>query len=84
MRAGGRAVDVEIVARAAVAGGNHKRLAVDHESDMADEAFIENFVGSGAVVNATMRLADDSRARSGSGGFGHDCSRAVVKSERAV
>src|SRR5437660_1269992 len=38
---------------------------------MADEAFVENFVRLGAVVNTTMRLADHTCPRSWIIEFGH-------------
>src|SRR5947208_15823661 len=60
-----------MAAFASVAGRKYKWLPVENKSHMADEAFVENFVRLGAVVNTTMRLADHTCPRSWILEFGH-------------
>jgi hypothetical protein len=38
-------------------------VAVGDEADVAQETFVENAIGSLAIVNAAMRLADHTRPR---------------------
>src|SRR5215470_8723433 len=54
-----RAVDVEVRIFAAVRCRNHERLAVNRESDVAEKALVENSINRLAIVNAAVRLADD-------------------------
>ena len=63
--AGSGAMDVEIIAVASVAGGDDEGMAIANESDVADESFVEDSVGSFAIVGAAMGLADDLGAGSG-------------------
>ena len=76
-------MDVQRIADTAVAGGDHEGLAVLRETDVADEAFIENFVGCLAVVDAAFVLANHTGALGGSLLLGHRVeSPGIVKSER--
>src|ERR1019366_9322079 len=63
--AGGGTVEEYLVARARVAGGDDVRLAVDGEADVADEAFVEDGVDFGFIVNAAFGKAADGGARGG-------------------
>jgi hypothetical protein len=48
------------------------RLAIDGESDVAHEAFVEDFVNRSAVVGAAMRFAHYARALGWRDGFWHN------------
>jgi hypothetical protein len=63
--AGSGAVDVERVALAAVAGGDHIGLAIESETDVANEGFVENFEDDIAIVGSALGQALHLRARCG-------------------
>src|SRR2546423_14529449 len=65
-----RAMNEQFVADARVTGGNHKRLAVNCEANMADETFVENVIDQLAVVAAAIWQTFQSRAAS-LGEFAH-------------
>src|SRR3954471_21311842 len=54
--AANRAVDVQMVADTRVRCGNHVRLLVDAESDVADQGFVDDGVDCVAVVAAAVTL----------------------------
>ena len=62
---------IKIVAHAPISCRDDERLCVYDKADMTDEAFIKDFVGSGAIVDSTMRLANHTGARAGCMGFRH-------------
>src|SRR5712692_7511236 len=64
--AGGRAMNEKFVPRTSVACGDHERLAIDDEADMAEKACVKNFVNLGAIIYAALRQAFDLGARRGS------------------
>ena len=64
-------MNVEIRVLAAVGSWDHEGLAVDGESGVADEAFIEDAVRGLAVVYSTLGFAGHTRPRSGHLRFGH-------------
>ena len=60
--AGRRSVDVKIPVFAAVRCRDHKRLAIDQKSYVADEAFVEDTVRGLAIINSTFGFADYTRS----------------------
>jgi hypothetical protein len=64
-------VDVQVVADPAIAGGNHKGLPIHHKSNVADEAFVQNFVRGITVVYRAIGFADKTRPLGGNVGLGH-------------
>src|SRR4051812_18209008 len=54
--AANRAVDIQMVADTRVRRGNHVRLAIDTESDVADQGFVDDRVDCVAVVAAAVTL----------------------------
>src|SRR5262249_2529912 len=67
----GGAVDVKVISYAAVAGRDHKRLSIHLKPNVTDKAFVEDLVSNIAIVDATLRLADNPRARGGRVVFRH-------------
>src|SRR5579863_8497219 len=63
--AGGGAVNVEARILAPVGGRDHEGLAVDGETDVAEESFVEDAVGRLAIVDAAVGFADHAGARGG-------------------
>jgi hypothetical protein len=59
-------VDVEHVSVASIRGRNNVGLAVGDETNMAEEAFVENLVDGVAVISSAVRLADNAGAGRGS------------------
>src|SRR5437660_12413024 len=57
-----RAMNEQFVVDARVSGGNHERLAVNHEANMADETFVENLIDQVAVVAPAIWQTLQSRA----------------------
>jgi hypothetical protein len=51
-----------MVANTAIGRGNHKRLPVNHEPDMADETFIKNLIDRFAIINTPVRFSDHTGA----------------------
>src|ERR1041385_2860017 len=54
--AANRAVDVQMFADTRVRRGNHVRLPIDAESDVADQGFVDDGVDCVAVVAAAVTL----------------------------
>jgi hypothetical protein len=52
---------------------NHKRLPVNCKPDMANESFVQNLINRRAIVNATLRLANDTRPL---------CNRKIVRHDK--
>src|SRR5690349_4123189 len=69
--ASGRAVDVEVRVFAAVGSRDDERLAINSESYVAEKCFVENAGNLFAVIDATVRFADDTRPRGGDLIFRH-------------
>ena len=55
-------MNVDLFARTRVGGGDDERLAIEHEADMAHEAFVQNGVHLRLVVNAALGPAPHQRA----------------------
>src|SRR5437868_2058164 len=70
--AGGGAVNQDLVGQARVAGGDHVRLSIEREPDMADKALVEDGVNFALVVDPALRKAPDLGACSGGEGFHND------------
>jgi hypothetical protein len=64
-------MDIKVVAAASIAGRDDERLTIDDEADVTEEAFVQDLVGEGAVVDGALRLASDTGARRGCIGLGH-------------
>jgi hypothetical protein len=47
-------VDEQLFIDACVAGGDYKGLSLDRESDVTNEAFIENSIDEPAIINAAF------------------------------
>src|SRR5690348_13474911 len=62
--AGRRTVHIQHLAVASIGGWNDVRLSVNRETNVAEEAFVENLVDSVAIVNAAVGFTDDTRPRS--------------------
>src|SRR4051812_35432020 len=60
-----RAVKVELIARATVGCGNHKRLVVGYEADVTDQPCVQNVVDVFALVSSALRKSFQSCARGG-------------------
>jgi hypothetical protein len=60
--AGGGAVEIELVAFASEERGNDHGLAVDDESDVADEGFVEDRIDGVAIVVAAFGESADTGA----------------------
>ena len=67
----GGAVEIKKIVDARIHCGNDVRLFVSSETDVADEAFIENFIDSSGIVNGALRFAHDARALRGCDGIRH-------------
>src|SRR5437016_7834101 len=61
--AGLRAMNEQFIANARVTCGNHERLAVNCEANVADETFIENLIDYLTVVAAALWQTFQSSAR---------------------
>src|SRR5712691_7925903 len=60
--AGLRAVDIQLVFDARVAGGNNEGPAVHREADMTDETFVQNLVDEIPVIDASFGKTPKRRA----------------------
>jgi hypothetical protein len=64
-------MNVEPIAIASVRCRDHEGLAVDHEANVAQKSFVENAIYSFAIIDTTVRLADQTGPRRWSIGLGH-------------
>jgi hypothetical protein len=58
-------VDKEAVIFATVSGGDHKRLAVGYEADVAQETLVEYAIRGFTIVNTAIGFADNPGPRCG-------------------
>ncbi len=56
---------INLFLRARIRRGHHMRLAVDGESDVADEPFVQDGVNLRFIVNAALRAPPDLRSFGG-------------------
>ena len=58
-------MNIDLFARARIGGGDDERLSVEHESDMADKAFVQDGVHLRFVVDAAHGPAPHLRSFGG-------------------